>query len=395
MTHSAAFALFLTTAGWLSAQPAAPQPSGAAVPAAPAPPPAHAPLPDDGVRVAVLGYHEFNEKESETAMRMHTSKFRKQMETIRQLGIPVVSMQDFLAWKHGSKTLPPHCIVITIDDGWRSVYTDAFAILKEFHYPFTLFLYKQYVDGGGKALTSDMVTEMEKAGAYIGCHSVTHPYPAVFRTHKKRGPADYEKFLRVEMGESKDFLASHFGVKIVTYAYPGGYITDEMLPLADEFGYTDLFTVIPGKVSRNTDSHRVMRYMILGNYDKVFEMATSFRESGAATSPAALAQTTPYPVSPDAGAVVNSRMPIIAADLSKVTDLNPATVIMKVAGFGEVPATFDPATKHLSWQVNRKLRQATCQVAVTWKDKAGKAPETPLRWAFQIDRNAEYLPDGD
>jgi peptidoglycan/xylan/chitin deacetylase (PgdA/CDA1 family) len=391
VTRSAAFALFLT-AGWLSAQPATPQPPSAPLPAAPA---AKAPVTDDGVRVSVLGYHDFNEKESETAMRMHTSKFRKQLETIRQLGIPVVSMEDFLAWKHGKKTLPPRCIVITIDDGWRSVYTDGFPLLKQFGYPFTLFLYKQYVDCGGKSLSTDMIQEMEKSGAYIGCHSVTHPYPAVFRTHKKRGAADYEKFLRVEMGESRDFLASHFGVKITTYAYPGGYITDEMLPLADEFGYTDLFTVIPGKVTRNTEDHKIPRYMILGNYDKVFEMATSFHEAGAATTPAALAQTTPYPVSPDAGAVVNSRLPLIAADLSKVPDLNPATVTMKVAGFGEVPATFDPATKRIAWQVNRKLRQQSCQVSVTWKDKAGKAPENPLRWAFQIDRGAAYLPDGD
>ncbi len=350
---------------------------------------------DDGTRVAVLGYHDFNESESETAMRMHTSKFRKQLETVRQLGITVVSMADFLAWKHGDKQIPPHCIVITIDDGWRSVYTEGFPLLKEFGYPFTLFLYKQYVDGGGKAVTSDMVREMLKSGASLGSHSVTHPYPAIFRAHKKKGPADYEKFLRLEMGESKEFLASRFGAKITTYAYPGGYVTDEMMPLADEFGYTDLFTVIPGKITRRTDDYKMPRYMILGNHDKVFEMAVSFREAGAPLSPMAQAQTTPYPVTPDAGAVVNSRMPMIAADLTKVPDINPATLIMKVSGFGEVPSTFDPATKHLAWKVNRKLRQQTCQVSVTWKDKAGKAAESPLRWTFQIDRNAAYLPEGD
>ena len=68
---------------------------------------------------------------------------------------------------------------------------------------------------------------------------------------------------------------------------------------------------------------------------------------------------------------------------------------MKVSGFGEVPATFIPATQKLSWQVNRRLRQPSCQVAITWKDTSGKAPESPLRWSFQLDLESAYLPDGE
>jgi len=110
------------------------------------------PVPDDATRVAVLGYHDFSEAQPETEMRMHTSKFRKQMETLRQLGITAISLEDFLAWKRGEKSLPEKCALITLDDGWKSVYTDAYPILKEFGYPFTLYLYKNYVDVGGKSL---------------------------------------------------------------------------------------------------------------------------------------------------------------------------------------------------------------------------------------------------
>ena len=59
-----------------------------------------------------------------------------------------------------------------------------FPILKEFGYPYTLFLYKNYVDGGGKALTTPMIQEMINAGATIGSHSVSHPYPA----HRQKFP---------------------------------------------------------------------------------------------------------------------------------------------------------------------------------------------------------------
>ena len=357
-------------------------------------------IPDDGVRVAILGYHDFSETAPETAMRIRTSKFRKQMEAIRQLGITVISLDDFIAWKKGERDIPQKAALITLDDGWKSVYTDAFPILKEFGYPFTLYLYKNYVDGGGKALTTPMIHEMMKSGATIGSHSVSHPYPATVKSFRKKGPEAYDAYLRKEMGESKSFLESRFKKTVSTYAYPGGFHTEEILLLGKEFGYSHMFTVIPGKVTRSTPNDTVPRYMILGNYDNIFEFATTFRDSNNATASnpgtiAGLIQTTPQPVQPEAGAIINSRLPEISADLSKLGDIDPSTLAMKVSGFGEVPATFSPETGKYSWQVNRRLRHSTCQVAVSWKDSAGKPPETPLRWSFQIDRDSAYLPDGE
>ena len=386
------FALFLSllASACLSAQDA---------PVPVAPPAEDTTVPDDGVRVAVLGYHDFAEASPETAMRIHTSKFRKQMETIRQLGITVIPMADFIAWKKGEKEIPEKSILLTFDDGWKSVYTDAYPVLKEFGYPYTLYLYKNYVDGGGKALTTPMIQEMIAHGATLGSHSVSHPYPITVKSFRKKGANAYDAYLRKEMGESKIFLESKFPSKVTSYSYPGGFYTEEMLKLGDEFGYTHMFTVLPGKVKRSLPNETLPRYMILGNYDKIFELATSFRDgqSGAASPDAAagLPQTTPYPVTPQPGAIINSRLPEISADLSKVENLDPKSLVMKIAGFGEVPANYAIETGKFSWQINRRLRLPTCQVLITWKDTAGKAPEVPLRWSFQIDRESAYLPDGE
>ncbi len=363
------------------------------------PPTAEPEIPDDGVRVAVLGYHEFSETLPETAMRIRPSKFRQQMESIRQLGLKVITLEEFIAWKDHGKEIPPKSILLTFDDGWKSVYTDAYPILKELRYPFTLYLYKNYVDGGGKALTVPMIQEMIANGASIGSHSVSHPYPITVKSYRKKGESAYDAYLRKEMGESQRFLESKFPVKVTSYAYPGGFFTEEMLKLGDEFGYTHLFTVLPGKIKRSLPNTTLPRYIILGNYDKIFELATTFREgSGNAETAAGLSapiQKLPYPVLPEPGGIINTRLPEISADLSKVENLDPPTVTMKVSGFGEVPASFAPDTRKLVWQVNRNLRQPTCQVMISWKDTTGKVVETPLRWSFQLDREAAYLPDGE
>ncbi len=370
------------------------------VPDSPAAPPVVEPeIPDDGTRVAILGYHEFDEERPETEMRIHTSKFRKQMETLQQLGLKVISLEEFTAWKNEGKEIPKKCVLLTFDDGWKSIYTDAYPILKEFGYPFTIFLYKNYVDGGGKALTTPMIKELVANGATIGSHSVSHPYPITVKSYRKKGEQAYDAYLRKEMGESKRFLESKFPTKVTTYAYPGGYYTEEMLKLAEEFGYHHMFTVLPGKIKRSLPDETLPRYIILGNYDRIFDLAVSFGESQGPGTPGGeipeLVERTPYPVTPEAGAIVNSRLPEISADLSEISGLDPESLVMKVSGFGEVPATFTPENGRLTWQVNRRLRQPTCQVSVTWKDTAGVAAETPLRWSFQLDREAAYLPDAD
>jgi peptidoglycan/xylan/chitin deacetylase (PgdA/CDA1 family) len=346
------------------------------------------------VQVSVLGYHDFSETEEETQMKIRTSKFRLQMETLRDLGLQVISMDDFEAWKRGEQTIPERSVVITIDDGWKSVYTDAFPVLKEFGYPFTLFLYKNYVDGGGKALTTPMIKEMIKNGATIGSHSVSHPYPGTVKTARGKGPDAYDKFLRSEMGESKRFLEASFGDAVTTYAYPGGFYTEEMHPLATEFGYNHLFTVLPGKIRRDSPDHTLPRYIILGTHDSIFELATQFAgaPSGNGGDPTAPVAALPFPVVPGSGAMVESRLPEISVDLSSAGAIDPESLVMQVSGFGKVPAVWDADKGTLQWQTNRRLRLPTYQVEVSWKDDQGNPPEKPLRWNFRLDPEAAYMP---
>ena len=355
---------------------------------------------DDGVRVAVLGYHEFSETRPQTAMRIRTSKFRKQLEIIDQLGIDVISLDDFLAWKRGEIGLPEKCVLLTFDDGWLSVYTDAFPILKEFGHPFTLYLYQDYVDGGGRALTTPMIREMLAHGGTLGSHSVTHPLPSFVKRKRDGGPEVFDAYLRVELGQSREFLESQFDVPVTTYAYPGGFFTEEMLKLGPELGYTHMFTVEPAKVTRASPDLALPRYMILGNYDRIFEFATTFRDvSNAIVAPdgaiTGMLETTSYPVRPVPGAIINTRTPEITADLTTLENLDPATLTMTIPGFGIVPAEFDPEAGQFAWTPNRRLRHHIYRIEITWRDTEGNPPEKPLTWSFQIDRKSAYLGEAE
>ena len=86
-------------------------------------------------------------------------------------------------------------------------------------------------------------------------------------------------------------------------------------------------------------------------------------------------------------------MPEIAVDFSKAEGVDVETLKMQVAGFGEVPAVYDAEKGSYVWQVNRRLREKVCTVQVSWKDQAGKVVEEPMKWSFEVDLEAAYLPD--
>ncbi len=350
-------------------------------------------LEDDGSRVSVLGYHEFHASKPLTQMRIQTKKFRTQMREIKASGIPVIDMEKFVQWRKGEAELPPKSFLITIDDGWKSVYTEAYPVLKELELPFTVFLYKNYVGSsrGGRAMSFAMINEMLESGlCTIGSHSVSHPFPGTVKKNLKAGPEIYDAFLQKELGESKTFLEDNFAKPVTTYAYPGGFHTPEMFPLADELGYDNLFTVKPGKVSRASPRHILPRYIVLGNSNGAFKSAMVFRSgaslAGGITAPVAL----PYPVNPQAGHIISSRLPVISAELSQVDGLDLDSVVMRVGGFGKVPCKVNPETKEVSWTANRPLRQPICEVSLQWKLKGKESYEPIMSWSFGIDRVSNY-----
>lgn len=231
-------------------------------------------VPRAQTRVAVLGYHNFSNTKPVSEMLMRTSEFCQQMQYIKDAGLTVITMQDFLDWLLGDRCLPERCVLITIDDGWRSVYTDAFPVLKAYGYPFTLFLYTTYLSGRGQSMTPEQIREMMASGATIGSHSTTHLYPSQWKRYAEDSP-EYAAQLKQELPDSVEKLKSLFG-NCSTFCYPGGYHTPPMLASLRELGIGAAFTVLEKKVTTLEDPLQVHRYMVFGTDPRIFRRAVNF-----------------------------------------------------------------------------------------------------------------------
>ena len=151
------------------------KPPSAAAPApvvAPTPPPMAA-INRSAAAVA-LCYHNIEDNSKMKALTISTAEFEKEMQAIKDNGFTVIGMQDFLAWRRGEKDIPAKSAIITIDDGWISTYENAWPILKKFGYPFTVFIYINYVGSGGKSMSWDQLAEMRDAGVDIQSHTYSH-----------------------------------------------------------------------------------------------------------------------------------------------------------------------------------------------------------------------------
>lgn len=350
-------------------------------------------LEDDGSRVSVLGYHDFTTGTKLTSMLTTKVKFRSQMETLKKTGVPFITLEQFLKWRRGEGQIPAQAYLITIDDGWKSVYTTAYPILKEMEIPFTIYLYKNYVGShcGGKAMSYDMINEMLESGyCTIGSHSVSHPYPSKVKKHKKNGAELFNKFIKFEFGDSKSFLEERFGRPVTTYAYPGGFYEPEMYPIAEQLGYDHLFTCKPGKINLTTDKFQLPRYIVHGDHDGAFNASMVFRNGARLSGGGFTDIELPHPAKPGPGHISPSRLPRISADLSKIEGLDPESIVMRVGGFGKVPAVLNPETKEIAWTVNRPLRQLLCEVSVQWKLKGNTKYEPLMKWSFAIDHVSSY-----
>lgn len=231
-------------------------------------------VPREQTRVAVLGYHNFSNTKPVSEMRMRTSEFCTQMQYIKDAGLSVISMEDFLQWLRGERQLPERCILITIDDGWKSVWTDAYPVLKAYGYPFTTFLYTRYIQVQGDSMTKAQIQEMAAHGATIGSHSTNHLYPKSWR-RLAQGSEAYTAQVKREILDSRDKLVGLFG-PCSAYCYPGGYNTPPMLDALRASDYRAAFTVLEAKVTTEEDPYLIHRYMVFGNDSKIFRRAVNF-----------------------------------------------------------------------------------------------------------------------
>jgi peptidoglycan/xylan/chitin deacetylase (PgdA/CDA1 family) len=132
-------------------------------------------IPD--VDVPILMYHYLTDDEiPPTVFYVTRGMFEKQMSALRAYGYDTVSLGDFLDYRESSTMPPDRPVILTFDDGHRSVYTMARPILNSLDMSTTFFITTDFITDTGKwkSITWSEIAQFLGEGHPIESHSVTH-----------------------------------------------------------------------------------------------------------------------------------------------------------------------------------------------------------------------------
>jgi peptidoglycan/xylan/chitin deacetylase (PgdA/CDA1 family) len=331
---------------------------------------------DDHLPTATVLCYHIVESPQDPRMEISRDAFRQQMRYLEKTGysvIPLHDLYDFVAGKKAS--IPRNAVVITIDDGWRSTFTEVFPEMQRRNFPFTVFIYPKIIGQTSHALTWKQVKQMADAGVDIQSHSLSHPF-LTQRRHAALDEKKYQEWLQNELAASKRVLEQQTGRAVNFLAYPYGDYDTRVAQSAARAGYSAALTCDFGRVKRGSDPLRMKRMII----EKRMDFAAFRHYLG--NGPMHLQDVTPLP-----NQLLDPGQPVIVT--ARITDhkeLDPKSVGMTLlsAVGASLPFSYDPQNGSISMTINGVKDALAAKTkylrAMVWgtERKTGKRVEASL-----------------
>ena len=207
----------------------------------------------------IIMYHRFGE-----------TKFPSTNITLKQLDehilelsnkrYTVLPVKDIITAIQKRESLPDRTIGITIDDGYLSVYSQAWPRFKKASLPFTVFIATDPIDRGStKYMSWDQIRTLQRDGVEIGAHTSSHNHmPMSKREHNES-----------ELINSNSRMLKEIGHIPILFAYPFGESSTAIQKQITEAGYKMAFGQHSGVVNSLTDFNYIPRFALNENYGSI------------------------------------------------------------------------------------------------------------------------------
>jgi peptidoglycan/xylan/chitin deacetylase (PgdA/CDA1 family) len=182
---------------------------------------------------------------------VQVSEFAQYIQFLQRNGYDAISCSDLLEIRDATRPTPKKPVVLTFDDGYDSVYENAYPLLSKLNWRCTIFLVcnlvgKQAMWEGappGGLLGWERIHELQSYGIEFGSHTLSHPS----LTKIDMGAA------RSEIVDSKAFLEDRLGREVASFAYPYGHHSPALRDIVAEAGYKLAVTTQHGRVRPGDD----------------------------------------------------------------------------------------------------------------------------------------------
>ncbi|MEK6578651.1 MAG: polysaccharide deacetylase family protein [Bdellovibrionota bacterium] len=209
------------------------------------------PILPDRKGIAILMYHAVDSSGWEFSIT--PEMFERQMRYLRDNKYTFLSLGQVVDMTDGKLPIPAKAVVVTFDDGYMSVATDAAPIAERYAIPVVLFI---HTDQSQKELGNNLslldweeIKKLRQEGFTIESHSHTHP------NLKKLSREQIETDLKAV----EETFLQNIGNKPKFFAYPGGKYSIEAVGSLRSSGYRGAFTINRGRVMVGDDPFQLKR----------------------------------------------------------------------------------------------------------------------------------------
>ncbi len=201
----------------------------------------------------ILTFHTLGDESS--AITFPSSVFKHRVAALHEFGYRTSSLRDAIACIHQRARFPSRSLIITFDDGYKTMYDIAFPILQRYQLTATVFLTVGETPNdrlpaleGHTMLSWNEVREMQKYGITFGAHTLTHP-------NLTRLTNEHVEF---EMRMSKEIIEQALGVAVEVFAYPLGRFNTCTRAIAQKY-FIGACTDALGLAHTNSDPYALER----------------------------------------------------------------------------------------------------------------------------------------
>ncbi len=203
----------------------------------------------------IFVYHRFGDDRYPSA-NTSIEELTRQFEYFKNNNYKVVAIEDILTKLEKKEKVPSNWVALTIDDAYKSFYTNGLEIFKKYNYPFNLNVYveatnKKYSD----FMTWKEIKESSKYGS-IGLHSFSHPRLQNLTTSE----------IIEDTKKAYDDFTKELGFKPEIYVYPYGEYTKKVTEvLKDNFDFRSILNQNTGSVTSKTNIYDIPRVALVGD----------------------------------------------------------------------------------------------------------------------------------
>jgi peptidoglycan/xylan/chitin deacetylase (PgdA/CDA1 family) len=184
--------------------------------------------------IPILTYHDI-QPVSKSRFTITPELLEQQLRYLSEQGYVGITLDDLTKFLRYERSVPRKAVLITIDDGYKSMKTIAAPLLAKYRFPATFFVYTDYIGTGGNSLSWADLRELKSQGFDIQSHSKSHLNLAVSKANETA--ADRSRWLDAEIAETRKLMKQQLGGDIRYFAYPFGGFSPDVVGAVKDAGY--------------------------------------------------------------------------------------------------------------------------------------------------------------